>query len=108
MREIHFKQKHPQLGEINGVMRVIGKLIYLKFNSNQYSQQVLTQLASKGAKIQIGRDWIQVDMFFEQERVKLGNIEFNIKEKTDVEMELILSSFYIEQYKKAGMEVSEK
>jgi len=108
MKELHFKQKHPQFGDVNGIMRIIGEIVYVKFSNNQYSQQAITALSQKGAKITLGRGWVKVEMFHNQTLVKLGGEEFDVKDKTDVEMESILGKFFKEQYTKAGMEVSEK
>lgn len=108
MKQLTFRQMNPQLGEINGVLRIIRKILYFKFNNNKYSEQVLNNLKSKGAIIVIGRKWIRINIFGDKEDVKLGEKEFNVKENSDEEMEEILFEFYKLQYKKVGFEVEEK
>ena len=108
MKELIFKQDNPQLGKLKGILRIIGRQLYFKFNENQHSQQVIQQLQSKGAKVKIGDGWIEVNMFENQEIVKLGEKEFNLNETSDAEIEVILLGFYKHQYTKAGFRVKEK
>jgi len=105
MKQIIYKQVNPQHGKITGDLRIRGKLLYFKFNNNQYAQQMITQLQNKGAVIKIGKSWIEVSMFHNQEIVKLGEKEFDVTEKSDEEMEEILYDFYTTQFKKAKFEV---
>ena len=71
-----------------------------KYNDNQYAQQAISQMQAKGAIITPGRGWIRVNMFGLLTEVKLGSQEFNVKEKSDKEMEIILRDFYVENYAK--------
>ena len=105
MKQIIYKQLNPKFGKITGVLRIRGKLLYFKFNNNQYAQQMVAQLQSKGAVIKIGKGWIEVSMFHNQEMIKLGEKEFDVTEKSDEEMEEILYDFYVAQFKKAKFEV---
>lgn len=102
MKQLIFTQENPQFGKVKLVLRFAGKLIYLKFNDNQYSQQMISQFAAKGAEVKVRKDWVQINIFTGQELVKLGEKEFNINETSDEEIEVILSDFYKFQYEKAG------
>ena len=102
MIELKFKQNSAQLGEVKIIMRIIGQMIYFKFNNNQYSESVIQQMQQKGAKIIKAKDWIRADIFGDNEDVKIGGVEFNVKETKEEEKERILSEFFITQYLKAG------
>jgi len=105
MRELIYTQSHPTLGNLKGVLRIIGKLLFFKFNNAQQSMQVISQLQSKGALIETSKEWLKVDMFPNQDLVKLGGNEFNIKETSDEEAEKILFDFYYNQFTKAKFKV---
>lgn len=107
-KEIIFEQRNPKLGLIKGVLRIVGRIIFLKFNNLKYSKDLISQMKLRGAKVVQGRNWIRVDMFHNKENVKLGNNEFNVKEKSDDEMELILYNFYLNQYIKSGFKIISK
>ena len=109
MKELIFTQQNPQFGKVQIVVRIIGRIIYFKFNNNQYSNQIISQLKEKGAKISLGKDWLQIDLFDNQEVVKFGEKEIVVNETSDEEFEVILSDFYKFQYAKAGFKLeSEK
>ncbi len=110
MIQINFKKLGTGAGDVEGILRIDGKILFYKFNDSKYAQQAMAQMQSKGAIITPGRGWIRVNMFGELVDVKLGNREFNVKETTEKEMEIILKEFYTENYIKAGflVEVSEK
>lgn len=108
MKEIIYTQNNPQMGLIKGILRVIGSMLYFKFNNHQYSKQVIDQLKAKGAEIEKGRGWIRVNMFKDNEFVKLGDKEFNVKENTDEENEEILINFYVMHFRKSNFVVEEK
>ena len=105
MKEITYSQKGSQMGDLKGVLRIIGKLLYFKFNNNQYAQQVVAQLQAKGAIINLGKGWIRVDMFRDLEEVRLGEKEFNTKKTSDEEIEELLHDFYINHFKKSGFKI---
>jgi hypothetical protein len=108
MKQINFSQKGTPQGDINGIMRISGKLLYLKLNNNQYAQQFLAQMQQKGAIITLGRGWARINIFGVHDWVKLGDIEFNPQEKKDEEMEEILLRFYLQKYKEAKFELTWK
>ncbi len=105
MKELIYKQNNPQLGKIKGVLRVIGKLLYFKFNNNNHAQQMITNLQSRGAVIETGEEWISVNMFHNQDVVKLGEKEFDVTKTSDEDTEKILYNFYFSKFKEGGFEV---
>jgi len=106
-KEIKFNGSSGQ-GQVNGIMRIIGRHVYYPNNSSPQVMQVISQLAEKGAEITYAKKWIQINMFKNQELVKLGNEEFNVLTLTDQEIENKLFSFYIAQYQKAGFNANGK
>ena len=108
MKELIFTQQNPQFGKVQIVVRIIGRIIYFKFNNNQYSNQIISQLKEKGAKISLGKGWLQIDLFDNQEVVKLGEKEIVVNETSDEEFEVILSDFYKFQYAKANFKLEEE
>ena len=109
MKQLIFRQQNPQFGKVQIVLRIIGRILYFKFNNNEYSQQIISQLISKGAKVEVGKEWIQINIFESQEVVKLGEKEIVISETSDKEFEVLLSDFYKLQYAKANFKLeSEK
>jgi len=107
MKEITYSQLNPQYGKIKGHLRIIGKLLFFKFNNNQYSQQIIQQLKARGANIDSGKGWIKVDMFGDNEVVKLGGKEINMQKTSSEELEVILCDFYKAQYTNAKFKVEE-
>lgn len=102
MREITFEQ-----GITKGIMRIMGKDIFLKINNPQNLAQVISQYEAKGAKITHGLGWIKVDIFNQDKDVTIGNNTFNVNEKTPEEIEKILADFFLIQYAKANFKVKE-
>ena len=103
MIELKFRQNNSQLGEVKLIMRIIGKVMYIKTNNEQYSEQMLQQLSSRGAKIMRGRGWLRINMFSdENELVKLGNKEFNHKIDPEEHIEKIIADFFTQKYIEAG------
>ena len=103
MKQINYSQKNPQYGQINGILRIGGKFLYFKSNSNQYEQQIMDQMKQKGAQIEKSdKNWVRVDMFGDRTLVKLGDKEFDVNETPDEEIEIILYNFYLNHFTKAG------
>lgn len=96
------------MGQVNGVMRIIGRHVYYPNNNSPQVMQVISQLAEKGAEITYARKWIQINMFKNQSLVKLGNEEFNVLVLSDQEIENKLYNFYMVQYQKADFSVTGK
>lgn len=107
MKELTYSQLNPQYGKVKGHMRIVGKLIFFKFNNSGYSQQIIQQLKSRGASIEEGRGWIKVDMFGDNELIKLDGKEINLKITSSEELEVILCEFYKAQYTNAKFKVEE-
>lgn len=102
MIELKFIQQNPQLGEVKVIMRIIGKIIYFKFNQSDYAEHIMKQMSERGAIILKARDWIRVNIFSNNEEIKIGNYEFNVNTTPEPEIERMLSEFYVAQYLKAG------
>ena len=108
MKEITFIKTDSPFGKIKGTLRIIGKILYYKFNENQYSTQIIEQLKQKGAMITRAKGWIRIDMFIDKDKVKLNDKEFNINETPEEEIENILTEFYQNKYKTSGFQVEIK
>ena len=109
MKQINYSQKNPSLGNLKGILRIIGKTLYFKFNNNQHANQVIENLKSKGAVIEHSKNgWIYVDMFKDKTMVKLGNKEFDVEEKSNEDVEQILYEFYMIQFTKANFKCEGK
>lgn len=102
MIQINFEKKGTGAGDVKGILRIDGKILFFKYNDNQYAQQAMAQMQSKGAIITPGRGWIRVNMFGVHEEVKLGGHVFNPQTISNEEVEIILRDFYIENYSKSG------
>jgi hypothetical protein len=105
MKEMIYTQSHPTLGELKGVLRIVGKILFYKFNNKEQAATVISQLQSRGAKIQVGKEWIMVDMFVDRDLVKLGSKEFNPQTTSEEEVEGILFDFYYNQFTKMKFKV---
>lgn len=109
MREIRYSQEGTQLGNVNGILRIGGRNLFFKANNNQYGDQVIAQLESRGAEIEKSiKGWVRVDMFRNQSLVRIGEKEFDVNETSDQEIEEILFNFYLIQFTKAGFKCSGK
>ena len=65
------------------VYRIVGKIVYIKGNVNQYAEQLAKQIVAKGGKISYAANWVKADMFGD-------NTLFNLKDHTiDFESNLI-------------------
>ena len=100
MKQINFKQN-----QVKGILRIIGKDLFFKFNDSQYAQNMIFQMQQNGAIINISRTWVRVNIFGDNEYIKLGENEFNVKETSIEEIEQILCDFYAQKYKEAKFEV---
>jgi len=108
MKELRIKQLHPTLGKIEGVMRIVGHIIYLKFNSNPYSEQVMLQMQSKGAIITKGKGWIRINIFGEHRVAKIENNELDLDTESPEQIETKLCAFFKKKYLESKFEVIEK
>ena len=101
MKQIRFIQSSP-MGKVDGLMRVVGKDIFLKIKNTQHLDAILKQLEKKGAKIGKGRNWVRIDIFGDNKLVKLGEYEIDLEKDSEKSVEEKISKFYFEQYKKGG------
>lgn len=103
--QIKFTKDDPNMGNIKGLLRIDGKKLFFKFNNSDVANSMIAQLQQKGAIITNGRKWIRANIFGNHERVKLGGEEFDPKEKTPEQLEIILTQFYQVNYARAGFEI---
>ena len=108
MIQINFEKTGTGAGDVKGILRIDGKILFFKYSNNQYAQQAMAQMQAKGAIITPGRGWIRVNMFGQHEEVKMGNKTFNAQTISDEEVEPILRDFYIENYAKSGFKCEVK
>lgn len=107
MKEIKYIQKNVEKGNFEGVLRIIGSIIYLKFSSQQdpRAQQILANLAAKGAEIKTVKEWVKINMFKDQDLVKIEGEEFDVTKLSDIVMEEILYTFFSKKFKEANFEI---
>lgn len=105
MKELIFEKQDTQAGNVRVTMRILGKIIFLKTNNQQYSKQLIDQMRSKGAIINEARGWMRVNIFGNNEYVKINGKEFNAKEESEERVENILEDFYTINYLKAGFKM---
>jgi hypothetical protein len=101
MKQIRFIQNTSN-GMVDGLLRVIGKNIFIKIKNKVYLEKMLNELIKKGAKTQTAKDWVKIDIFGENKLVKLGISEIDLENESEQEIESKLATFYMEQYKKGG------
>ena len=106
MKQIRFLQSTAQ-GKVDGLMRFIGKDIFIKITNKQYLDAILNKLRAKGAIIQKGAhgEWIKIDIFKGEKFAKIGEFEMDLEEDSNKLIEENLAKFYIDQYRKGGFYV---
>lgn len=104
-KEIIFEQKNPQVGKVKGKLRIINHLLFIKVNSLQYAQQLIKKFRDAGCSVDMGKGWIQINLFYTHNPIRLGNEELNYKEEKPGIIENKLYNFYMIQYAKSGMKV---
>ena len=106
MKELKFSKNDPQMGDVKVIIRIIGKIIFYKFNDHQYAQQVIQQLRNKGAIINVGRhgQWVRYNMFTSQDNnlYTVGKIEIDLEKDTEEIIENKLAILCTEMYSKSG------
>lgn len=104
MQQIIYKKQTPGVGEVEGVLRIKGKLLYFKLKRNPTILEVVNNLRDKGAYVQESAGWVLVDMFRNSPGTyfKLGNVEFDTAVVPETEIENILAGFYLEMFTKGG------
>jgi len=106
MKEINFKKSTPK-GLVSGILRIINKDLFFKYNDTNYSKQIIKNFRDKGVDIEEGKGWIKVNLLGKNEVIKLGEIEID-KEEPNETIEKKLFDFYLNQYKIMGFLVQEK
>jgi len=104
MKQLKFNKKDPNMGDVSGILRIDGKILYFKFNQSEQAQAIITSTKARGAIVTEGRKWIRINIFAENKEVILNKEQFNVDDKTDNEVEDILLRFYSEKYTQAGFE----
>jgi len=100
MKELIFT-KNTQQGIVRGILRVVHKFLYFKYNDSTYSKQAIEEFKKRGLKIKEGKSWIQIDLLGDNETIKLGDMIIeNTDSNEDIEEKLF--NFYKNQYKLAG------
>jgi len=109
MRELKCTQHNSQYGILNIWIRIIGQDIFLRFNQNNpQKNQMIEQLRQKGAEIIESENWIKVNIFRDNPYVRLGEVEFDVNDKSDEEVEQILANFFKMKYEQAKFKVEVK
>jgi len=106
MKELIAQQPTPQ-GMVKIHLRIMGKLLFFKFNKSEQALSLLEQMKAKGADIEQGDKWIKVNMFKNHTLVKLGGNEFDVTTIKQEDLEKILFNFYSDKYKEAHYKVKE-
>lgn len=104
MRELRCKQYNPQMGNITITIRFLGKIIYMKFNSNTptpQKNQIIKSLRDKGAKVEKADNWYRINMFVDQDEVIIANKRFDVTKLPPEKVEDILFEFFDEKYREA-------
>lgn len=95
--------KNTPNGVCSILMRFIDKNIFIKKKQNSpESMNLINQYREKGVKVIERREWIKLDIFGDNELVKLGDKEIDLSKMNEDEKERAISDFYIETYKKGG------
>lgn len=107
MKTLIFKKQTPQ-GLVDGTLRVIGKYIFFKYNDTKQSKAVLEDFRKKGLDVELGKGWVKVNLFKNNDVVKLGTYEIDLEEDKKEEVENKLFNFYKQEYTKLGFYLEEK
>jgi len=108
VKEITFEQKNPQMGQVKGILRIIGKDLFIKVNTYKYGKQLIDKFKTAGCKVEESKDWIKVDLFYTHKSIILAGTTLDSEEELPEELENKLYNFYMLQYAKAGMKVEGK
>ena len=67
MKELRFSN-----AQVKGVLRIVGKILYFKYNESSMAKQAIKAMEDKGAIIEKSKDgsWIKVDIFKDNEFAK--------------------------------------
>lgn len=95
--------KPSQIGEVKVVLRIIGKLLFFKYNQTKEAQQLINQFRARGVRIEESKEWIKVYLFVDKSGlIKIGDIEIDLDSEPEESIENKLAQFYAFQYIKQG------
>ena len=88
------------------IYRFDGRFIYLKCGNMQYASQIIANIKARGGIILQGTktNFMQINIFGNNDFIKIGNNEINVNESKSEEIETILINFFLMNLKKAGFE----
>lgn len=92
---------------VEAIYRFDNKIIYVKVNNEQMLQKFLQQIIDKGGKVKKGRNWIQIDMFGEHKKAKIGEKELHLDAGKE-EIETTMTNFFLKKLEEAGFQTSVK
>ena len=101
MKELSFAQ-NTQMGIVRGILRILGKVIFIKVNNRQYLDVMMKQMREKGALIEEKADWLMIDFIRDNQIVKLGDELIDLESDKKEEIEQKIYNFYFKQYKSMG------
>ena len=107
MKELRFVKNTAQ-GNVDGILRVLTRFLYFKYQDTNQNKQIIDNFRSKGVKVWEGRGWLKIDLIGDNEVFKLGENEYIVSELTDEMIEEILFNFYKTEYTKMGFYVEVK
>ena len=99
--------KTTQQGNIDGLIRIIGKYIHFKYNSTPQTDQALEEFKKKGISFKTAKGWIQIDLIGNNESIRLGEELIDTNEDSNEQIEIKLYKFYKSQYEKMGFFIDE-
>lgn len=107
-RQIRFQNKNNAVGQVSGVLRIIGKYLFLKVNSYAHGRELIEKYRNAGVGVEEKKDWMRINLFHTNKQIILGDIRIDSEEETDEEIEKKLFEFYMLQYARANMKVWEE
>lgn len=105
MKQLTFT-KPSQIGEVKVVMRIIRHLLYFKYSHSQHAEAAIKSFEVKGVKFRKGNGWLEVNIFGDNNVVKLGDYEIDLEEDKQEDIENKLAEFYTLQYVKSGFRLN--
>jgi len=107
MKEFNFIKSTPN-GVLEGVIRFVGKFVFLKKNNDSVElKRLIRAYKAKGASVEVARNWVKIDFIKDNKVVKLGDVEVNVDEMGKSDLETFLYNFYKDRYEKSGFLVKE-
>lgn len=79
---------------VEAIYRFLDKTIFLKSNTVAYDEKLIEQVKAKGGNITFGNGWLMIDMFGDNEEVKIGYQIFNPKTADPQKIADLLFNFF--------------